>query len=152
MITKFIIHKCISVLKRNIGHNIPIYTHHKARECGGIVIRTIEECPSDYIRLFLQYWKGVTVFGTRIGKVSHGCEFREAWIIRLGARDISVYTRCYIWSIRDPWYICDFVYIPGVWTTVDKDGSCMPTWKNEVNSCSKISWGHSDAENRSVEP
>jgi hypothetical protein len=123
------VHKCVSVVKGNIGNDIPIYTHLKAGKCGGIVIRTIEECPSDYIHLFWRYWKGVTIFGMRIRKVSHGREFGETWIIRLGTRDVSVYTRCYIWSIRDPWYICDFVYISSIWTTVDKDGSYMPTWK-----------------------
>jgi hypothetical protein len=32
----------------------------------------------------------------------------------LSTRDVSVFTSRYILSIRDPWNICDFVYIAGV--------------------------------------
>ncbi len=110
----------------------------KTGGCGSIVIRTIEESPSNQIRLIWDNWKFVTVFRDGIGKVSHSCEFGEVWIIRLGTWDVSVYTRCYIWSIRNPWDICDIVYIADLWTTVNKDGSCMPTRKNMQSTLVEI--------------
>jgi hypothetical protein len=134
-ITELIIHKCGSIIKGDIGNYSPVYTHLKTGGCRSIIIKTIEESPSDQIRLICDSRKAVTIFSGGIRKVSHSCEFGEVWIIGLSTRDVSVFTSRYILSIRDPWNICDFVYIAGVWTTVDKDRSCMPTWeKNEVNS------------------
>ncbi len=133
------IHKCGSVIKGNVGNYSTVYTQLKTGGCGSIVIRTIEESPSNQIRVIWDNWKAVTIFReSRIGKVSHSCEFEEVWIIRLGTWDVSVYTSCYIWSIRNPWDICDFVYIADVWTTVDKDGSCMPTRKNMKSTLVEI--------------
>ncbi len=96
------IHKYGRVIKGNVGDYSPVYSHLKAGELGSIVIRTIEESPSDHVRHVWHRCKPVTVFGQRIRKVSNGFEFREVRIISLGTWDVSVYTSCYILIIRDP--------------------------------------------------
>jgi hypothetical protein len=127
--------------KVTFGDYSPVYSHLKAGELGSIVIRTIEENPSDHVRHVWHRCKSVTVFGQRIRKVSNGLEFREVWIIILGTWDVFVYTICYILIIRDPWDISDTMHIVGVWTVVDRNRSWKNVEKKEVNiTCRTITW------------
>jgi hypothetical protein len=96
------IHKCDSIIKGDIGNYSPVYTHLKTGGCHSIIIKTIEESPSDLIRLICDSRKAVTIFSGGIRKVPYSCEFGEVWINGLGTSDVSVFTSRYILSIRDP--------------------------------------------------